>query len=259
MNLEKKLTIGYFYPDLLNLYGDDGNVQILLSRAKARGIDAKVVHVNVETEVTEELMDSLDIVFMGGGPDSSQKGMYKDLLETKGNYLKEYVGEGGVGLYICGSYQLFGKYYKSADGSMLDGLGIFNVYTEHFGNHKPRCIGNVVCEIEDQIKSDPLFKKINTIGNTLVGFENHGGRTYLEKGAQPFAKIVMGHGNNSEDGAEGIIYKNSIGTYLHGPVLARNPHLADYLIAKSLGLEDLDKLDDTLIISAHTASKKLKQ
>jgi len=255
----KKLTIGYFYPDLLNLYGDDGNVQILLYRAKARGIDAEVTHINVETEVTEELMDSLDIIFMGGGPDSSQKGMYRDLLETKGNYLKEYVEEGGVGLYICGSYQLFGKYYKSADGSMLDGLGIFNVYTKHFGNHKPRCIGNVVCEVEEQIKSDPLFKKINMVGNTLVGFENHGGRTYLEKGAQPFAKIVTGHGNNSEDSTEGVIYKNSIGTYLHGPILARNPHLADYLIAKSLGLEDLDKLDDELIISAHTASKKLKQ
>ena len=259
MSLPRKLTIGYFYPNLLNLYGDDGNVQILLYRARARGIDAEVIHINVETEIDEKLMDKLDIIFMGGGPDSSQKGMYKDLLETKGNYLREFVEEGGVGLYICGSYQLFGNYYKSADGSILEGLGIFNIHTEHFGNYKPRCIGNVVCELKEPIKSDPLFTKINHVGNSLVGFENHGGRTYLERGAQPFAKIIMGHGNNSEDGTEGVVYKNSIGTYLHGPALARNPHLADYLIAESLGLENLDKLDDALIVSAHTASKKLKQ
>lgn len=259
MNPEKKLKIGYFYPDLLNLYGDDGNVQILAYRAKARGIDSEVVHVNVETELSEDLMKSFDLIFMGGGPDSSQKGMYKDLLANKGSYVREFVDEGGVGLFICGSYQLLGNYYKAADGSMLQGLEIFNIHTEHFGNKKPRCIGNVVCEVSESLKSDPLFSEINKIGDTLVGFENHGGRTYLERDVKPFAKILTGYGNNSEDGTEGAIYKNAIGSYLHGPILARNPHLADYLIAKSLGLDTLAPLDDSLILSAHTASKKLKQ
>jgi hypothetical protein len=254
-----KLTIGYFYPKLLNLYGDDGNVQILSHRAKVRGFDTEIVQITPETKVTEELMSSLDIVFMGGGPDSSQKGMYEDLIKNKGPYLREYIEDGGVGLYICGSYQLLGKYYKASDGEVLEGLGVFDLYTEHFGSKKPRCIGNVVCEINTQLRHVDTFNSVNKIGTTLVGFENHGGRTYLGKRMLPFAKVSMGHGNNSEDGGEGVLYKNSIGTYLHGPILARNPHLADYLIAKSLGLSSLEELDDSLILSAHTASLKLKQ
>lgn len=254
-----KLTIGYFYPKLLNLYGDDGNVQILTSRAKARGIDTEVINITPETKVNESLMKKIDIVFMGGGPDSSQKGMYEDLVKNKGPFLKKYVEDDGVALFICGSYQLLGNYYKASDGSILEGVGILDVTTENFGNKKPRCIGNVICEIASELRDDKTFKEVNNLGDTLVGFENHGGRTYLGEKMLPFAKIKMGHGNNSEDGTEGVLYKNTIGTYLHGPILARNPHLADYLIAKSLGLKTLKELDDSLILSAHTASKKLKQ
>ena len=254
-----KLTIGYFYADLLNLYGDNGNVEILTARARSRGFDVAVCHIDQSTALTPELMQSINLVFMGGGPDSGQKLMYEDLINNKGSYLKDYINRGGVGLYVCGSYQLLGHYYKSADGSNLQGLGAFDLFTRHFGNKKPRCIGNVVATLCEQILADPVFKSVNKIGDTLVGFENHGGRTYLNKTLTPFAKVITGHGNNSEDGTEGVFYKNSIGTYFHGPILARNPHIADFLIAKALNVDTLKELDDGLILSAHIASKNLKQ
>lgn len=253
------MKIAYFYPELLNLYGDNGNVEILSYRAKKRGIDVKVIRVGLDTKLDSNFMSEVDVVFMGGGPDSSQKAMYKDLKQEKGPYLKEYILSGGVGIFICGSYQLLGNYYKASDGLVLEGLGIFDLHTEHFGKTKPRCIGNTVAQIEKTILEDEYFKSVNRTGDLLVGFENHGGRTYLSKNLKPFARVVMGHGNNSEDGTEGVVYKNAIGTYFHGPILARNPHLADYLIAKSLGRYDLVELDDKLIIAAHTASRKLKQ
>jgi lipid II isoglutaminyl synthase (glutamine-hydrolysing) len=253
-----KLRIGYFYSNLLNLYGDTGNIEILTYRAQARDIETEVVEVNPASGMDTNTMKSFDFVFMGGGPDSSQKIMYQDLLKNKGPYLKEYIENAGVGLFVCGSYQLLGKYYKSADGTILDGLSVFDLYTESFGNRKPRCIGNVVCEINKHLAGTSLFENINQVGNTLVGFENHGGRTYLAQGMVPLANVIAGHGNNSEDGHEGVLFKNSIGTYMHGPILSKNPHLADYLIAKSLKIDTLDKLNDALIISAHTAAKKLK-
>lgn len=254
-----KLSIGYFYSKLLNLYGDTGNVDILVYRAKARGIDTEVVEINPTSSLDTYTMRSLNCVFMGGGPDSSQKIMYQDLLKNKGSYLTEYINNGGVGLYICGSYQLLGKYYKSADGTILDGLNVFDLYTEHFGNKRPRCIGNVVCDASQQLLGDPVFANNNSVGKTFVGFENHGGRTYLGNGSAPLAKVISGFGNNSEDRTEGVIFKNSIGTYMHGPVLSKNPHLADYLIAKSLGVSQLEKLDDTIVIDAHISAQKLKQ
>jgi CobQ-like glutamine amidotransferase family enzyme len=160
-----------------------------------------------------------------------------------------------VGLFICGSYQLLGHYYKSADGTELKGLGVFDMYTQHFGNTKARCIGNVVCEIAPELRHDEVFNAVNKIGSTLVGFENHGGRTYLGKGLLPLAKIIKGFGNNGEDSAEGVLFKNSVGTYLHGPILSKNPHLADYLICKALKLDFLETLDDNLINTSHSASK----
>ncbi len=255
-----KLTIGYFYKNLLNLYGDTGNVEILNFRASARGIDVEVIPVEISTPLSSADLTKFNVIFMGGGPDSGQKQMYEDLVSNKGVFLKEYIENGGVGLYICGSYQLLGQFYKAADGTILKGLGIFNIHTEHFGTNKPRCIGNVVCNVTPTLANDHLYKNVSKdFGSSLVGFENHGGRTYLGDGSTPLARIVSGHGNNGEDGTEGIIYKNSIGSYLHGPVLARNPRLADYLIAKALGVTSLAPLDDSLIVSAHTASKKLKQ
>lgn len=253
-----KLTIGYFYSTLLNLYGDNGNVEIITDRAKKRNISVEIVHINPDTPLTPELTKNINFVFMGGGPDSSQKDMYQDLVQNKSAFLKEYILSGGVGLYVCGSYQLLGHYYKSADESMLPGIGIFDLYTQHFGLKKPRCIGNTVARLSQSITADPVFKSVNKLCDTIVGFENHGGRTYLSASSTPFGTIIKGHGNNSEDQSEGLHFKNSIGTYFHGPILSRNPHLADYLIAKSVQLNELQALDDSLIISAHTASKNLR-
>jgi CobQ-like glutamine amidotransferase family enzyme len=254
-----KLTIGYFYPNELNLYGDDGNVQILKYRAQMRNIEIEILNIGIHEEISTEQAKNINLVFMGGGPDSSQKEVYKDLLENKGKFLRAYIEDGGVGLFICGSYQLLGHHYKSADGTVIKGLDIYDLYTESFGNKKPRCIGNVLCELDKDLLFDSVFESVNQVGSTLVGFENHGGRTYLGKNCKPFAKVLMGHGNNSEDKTEGCIYKNSIGSYIHGPILSRNPHLADYLIAKAVCLSELDVLDDKLILAAHTASKTLKQ
>jgi len=261
-----KLKIGYFYSSLLNLYGDTGNVEILNFRSKKRVIDTEIIEINADTKLTSNLMSEINIIVMGGGPDSSQKQMYEDLFYNKGSYLKDYIESGGVGIFICGSYQLLGHYYKSADGKMLDGLGIFDLYTQSFGVKRPRCIGNMVCELNPDILNDPIFKSLSEGYDSrrfdfasLVGFENHSGRTYLGAQMKPFAKVIIGHGNNSEDGTEGVHYKNSIGTYMHGPIFSRNPHLADYLIGKALKVDSLYRLDDSLIYRAHSFSKSLPQ
>ncbi len=252
--MANKLTIGYFYKSHLNLYGDTGNVEILSYRASQRGINVEVLPLDIDSSLTSVVMKKIDIVFMGGGPDSSQKDVYADLLNKKGAYLRDFIENDGVGLYICGSYQLLGNYYKSSDGDILKGLEVFDCYTEHFGPKKPRCIGNTSALISKDLLQDDYFRSVNILNlKTLVGFENHGGRTFLGEKAKPLATIVHGHGNNSKDKTEGIVYKNSIGTYFHGPVLSKNPHLADFLIAKALNRVDLLPLDDFLILTAHTA------
>ena len=139
-----KLIIGYLYNKHLNLYGDNGNIEILVSRALARNIETEVKEINIDTKIPEAFVSDINFVFMGGGPDSAQKDVYEDLLQSKGSFIKEYINNGGVGLYVCGSYQLLGRHYKASDGTVLQGLGVFDVYTENFGSKKPRCIGNTV-------------------------------------------------------------------------------------------------------------------
>jgi len=251
------LTIGWFYPKELNLYGDRGNVEILVSRAKSRGFSVEILEIDSSTKMSSDYLEKINLVFMGGGPDLAQQQIYKDFLENKGSYLREFLEDGGVGLFICGSYQLLGNYYKSSDGAVLEGLGLLDFYTEHFGSNRSRSIGNVVVEINKTLLAEPCFKNNNYIGNTLVGFENHGGRTYLSEGLNPLGTTCKKHGNNAKDTTEGVLYKNTVGTYLHGPLLARNPHLADFLIAEGLQILKLPKLDDSVILSAHTLSKEL--
>jgi CobQ-like glutamine amidotransferase family enzyme len=242
-----KLTIAWLYPDLMSIYGDRGNIVSLTKRCEWRGIDIEVKRIDLDTPSKE--FQSCDLLFMGGAQDRQQK-IVADDLRKKSSVISDMVEKGVPGLYICGAFQFLGKYYKEADGSMIEGLGIFDLHTANPGFNVKRLIGNVIIEIDKQYLYSGEFSKY------LVGFENHGGRTYLGKGVKSMGKVIRGYGNNSEDGAEGAAYKNSFGSYLHGPLLPKNPHFADYLIAKALEVKykkkvELAPLDDTLERQAH--------
>ena len=228
-----KLTIGHLYPELLNLYGDRGNIISLTKRAEWRGIEVEVIEYKLSDNID---FSKLDIVFVGGGSDREQLLVCKRLGEIKQQF-KEYVNDNGVVTAICGGYQLLGNYYKLKDET-IDGLGILDIFTEIGVG---RLISNVV------IKSD-LFDR------PIVGFENHGGRTYIGDHT-PLGKVIYGGGNNGTDGAEGVVFKNVIGTYLHGPLFPKNPHLCDYVIQKALerryGEVTLQKLDDSIELLAN--------
>jgi len=229
----RSLTIGWLYPELMNVYGDIGNIIVLSKRCKWRKTHVSVKHLNVGFGSNE--LDDCDILFMGGAQDRQQKIVASD-LKKKSNKLRVKIESGTPGLYVCGAYQFLGKYYKilseqsssknfsssaykEADGTKINGLGIFDLYTENPGEDVGRLIGNVII--------DSKFGK-------LIGFENHGGRTFLGKTVEPLGKVLRGYGNNGKDGFEGAIYKNSIGSYFHGPILPKNPRLADHLIKLAL-------------------------
>ncbi len=248
-----KITIGHLYPDLLNLYGDRGNIECLQQRCQWRDIEVEIIPITIGIPINDELINIIDIMFMGGGEDISQKELHTDFINNKGPLIKKYIENNGVGLFVCGGLQLLGQYYKPYKGGDISGLGIFDLYTQHYGRDKSRCVGNVSCKITgiDYLKD-----------KNLVGFENHGGKTYLEKDVKALGEIISGNGNNDEDKTEGAVYKNIIGTYLHGPLLPKNPHLADYLIKTALEKQnkkevDLQPLDDELEWEAHKNALKL--
>lgn len=207
-----KITIGHLYPDLLNLYGDRGNIQCLMKRCQWRGIEAETKVFELDDPIT---FSGLDIVLLGGGSDREQMLVCEKLREIRGDF-KQYVEDGGVTIAICGGYQLLGNYYKTDQG-MIEGLELVDMYTEQ---GEGRLIGNIV------MKSD-LFDM------PVVGFENHGGRTYIGDN-KPLGTVLYGAGNDGKNGYEGVVYKNVIGTYLHGPLLPKNPQIADWLIARAL-------------------------
>lgn len=215
------LTVCHLYPDLLNLYGDRGNVMAYVQRCRWRGIQVRVREVNLGDKID---FSAYDFVFIGGGSDREQGLMAEDLAARVEN-LREAVEEGLVVLAICGGYQLLGKYYRMPDGTDIPGLGLMEHYTEA---GEPRLIGNVVVEAE-----------LNGTVTRLVGFENHGGRTYLN-GIEPLGRVLHGGGNNGSDGTEGARYKNVFCSYLHGPLLPKNPALTDLLIILSLQRKGLD-------------------
>jgi CobQ-like glutamine amidotransferase family enzyme len=235
-----ELRIGYFYPDELNLYADRGNVICLTRRCRWRGIDVRVVPVELREQFDP---DEFDILILGGGQDRDQRVVADDLVEVKGEALRAAVESGVVVLAACAAYQLLGHYYQPAEGDRIRGLGIFDAYTVHPGPAEPRCIGNIVVEWQ---------------GRTLVGFENHGGRTVLGPGATPLGRVVIGFGNNGQDGTEGAVYKSAFGTYMHGSLLPKNPHFADHLIWLALKRRYADAtlapLDDRLELAAHQAA-----
>ncbi len=232
---ELKISIAHLYPQLLNLYGDMGNIITLKKRCEWRGINVEIENISVGDSIKEH-----DLYFIGGGQDKQQQEVAGELYKQK-KFLAEERDNGAVFLGICGGYQLFGHYYKPFEGEELKGISLMDAYTVA---GKKRFIGNVTVE------TDFLTPK------TLVGFENHSGLTYLEGDTKPLGKNIVGNGNNGQDGFEGGRYKNVFGTYLHGSLLPKNPHFADYLI--ELALEKhygkkvgLLKLDDDFEIKTH--------
>ncbi len=248
-NTKYALTIGWLYPELMSTYGDRGNIIVLSKRCEKRDISVEIVKLDVGYSLSD--LKKCDLLFMGGAQDKQQKIVAEDLAKKK-KVLCDMIEDGIPGLYICGAYQFLGKYYKEADGTIINGLGIFDLYTESPPASSPRLIGNIAVEI----KSFDFAQDDND--SIIVGFENHGGRTYLGKNIKPLGKVLSGHGNNGIDKTEGAIYKNSFGSYLHGPILPKNPHFADYLITKALEKKYneeiiLEQLDDALELQAHEA------
>ncbi|MGO1989921.1 type 1 glutamine amidotransferase [Mammaliicoccus vitulinus] len=228
------IKIYHFMPDKLNLYGDIGNIIALKQRAKWRNINVEVVDI---TETDDLSLDECDIFFIGGGSDREQSLATEQLKKIK-TQLKNAIEDGMPTLTICGGYQFLGSEYVTPDGTRLEGLNILNIFTE---SKKERLIGDIVIESE-------------TFGQ-IVGFENHGGRTYHEY--PTLGKVVDGYGNNDTDKREGIHYKNLLGTYLHGPILPKNHEITDYLlkqacIRKGIAFEP-EKLDNTVEEAAKQA------
>lgn len=239
----ENIKIAHMYPDLLNLYGDRGNLICLSRRINWYGFACQIIPVELGDEID---FSEIDMVFMGGGSDREQNLVYRDLFK-KSDALWAEIEDGLPLLAICGAYQLLGRYYEAVDGSLMHGLNFFDFYTE--GEEK-RLIGNILLETE-----------ITGEKTTVVGFENHGGRTYFnDDRLKPFGRVLKGYGNNGKDKMEGISYKNLIGTYLHGPLLPKNPQVADFLIRAVLrrkGIELNRKLDDKIENFAHEQVKKM--
>jgi lipid II isoglutaminyl synthase (glutamine-hydrolysing) len=234
------LNLVHLYPDLLNLYGDRGNTITLRRRAAWRGIELTVHEIGLH-----ESMPSLpiDMLFMGGDQDREQEIIVADLHRQHGNAIRRAVDDGVPFLAVCGSYQLLQRSYHPGDGPDLTGLGIFDAHTVHPGHDVERCVGNIVMRWEK---------------GTIVGFENHGGRTYLEGDTQPLGQVIKGFGNNGQDETEGARVHNAFGTYVHGSLLPKNPDFADLLLGLALHRRypecDLCPLDDALEHRAHAAA-----
>jgi lipid II isoglutaminyl synthase (glutamine-hydrolysing) len=229
-----ELKLAYFYPALMNLYGDRGNVQTLLQRCRWRGIDLSVTAISIGDSLS---LADFDLAFFGGGQDKEQFKIGEDLIQSKAANLISAVNDGLVMLTVCGGFQLLGEYYKPIQGPILQGISLMDLHTE---GGTLRMIGNIIVQPRVEIGGNMV----------LVGFENHSGRTYLGPGCQALGSVIQGYGNNGEDSLEGARYQNCFGTYLHGPLLPKNSSFADYLISLALrrkyGKADLQPLDDTL-------------
>jgi lipid II isoglutaminyl synthase (glutamine-hydrolysing) len=236
-----KIVVGHLYPDYLNIYADRGNIAVLARRAAWRGYELEVQALSVGDRIAR---DGIDLIYVGGGQDREQALIAPDLA-AKGDELRDAVEHGAALLAVCGGYQLLGRFYLDQHGVEQPGVGLFPHETVA---GKRRMIGDVLlqCELEPGER------------RTLAGFENHAGRTRLDAGATPLGRVIAGFGNDGESGYEGCRVGRAVGTYLHGPLLPRNPWLADWLLAQALahrvgGSEapQLEPLPDELERSAH--------
>lgn len=236
-----KLRIAHLYPDLLNLYGDSGNILCLQKRMQWRGIDCETDNIYLGMKYN---FSDYDIVFIGGGQDFEQSLVLDDIGRGNDVELKKAVENETVVLAICGGFQLLGKYYKTYAGEVMEFTGILDFFT--VGKEK-RLIGNYAFKTAEKLE--------------IIGFENHSGRTYLGKNVQPLGRVIKGFGNNGRDKTEGVRYKNTFGTYCHGPLLPKNPDFADMLIEKALirkyGEAELSPLDNSVEILARSQVRGL--
>ncbi len=252
-----QLTIGWLYPTLMSTYGDRGNVICLQQRAQWRGIQVQVMPLAQDTPADQ--FHKIDLLVGGGAQDRQQEIVMRDLRGAKAEAIRDQIADGTPGVFTCGSPQLLGHYYEPALGQRIEGLGLLDLVSKHPGLDARRCIGNVVFEIAAQKLAGELAAMLGSIP-LVIGFENHGGRTYLGK-VEPLGRVVQGFGNNGEDGMEGVFYQNAIATYSHGPLLPKNPFLADWLIQTALMQKyqtqvSLEPLDDTLATQAREAMFK---
>ena len=238
-----KVRVGHLYPDYLNIYADRGNIAVFERRAAWRGIKLSVGAIGPGDRIEP---GRHDLYYVGGGQDREQALIAPDLA-AKGEALREAVGAGAALLAVCGGYQLLGAFYRDVSGAEQPGAGVLPLHTVA---GETRMIGD--CLIECELEPGTA--------RTLAGFENHAGRTYLDEGAEPLGRVIAGFGNDGESGYEGCRLGRVVGTYLHGPLLPRNPWLADWLLAEALahaaggGPPVLEPLRDELEEQAHTVS-----
>lgn len=224
-NEEKSIKILYLYPDMLELYGDYGNIQVLKYRIESRGYKAIIDRYSIGDATPD--FNNYDIVFAGGGADNEQSILAEDLVRYKEN-IKEAVNNGVFFLLICGAYQLFGKYYKGVEGNIIPGLEVFDYYTVANPDRKKRCIGNIVIDANLRSSNNDTDSSESNTKTKVIGFENHGGQTFDISNS--FGNVLFGNGNKFGDSEEGFFKDNVIATYLHGPLLSKNPELCDYII-----------------------------
>ena len=243
-NKDKSIKILYLYPDMLELYGDYGNIQVLKYRIESRGYKAIIDRYSIGNAAPN--FNDYDIVFAGGGADNEQSILAEDLVKYKDN-IKEAVNNGVFFLLICGAYQLFGKYYKGVEGNIIPGLEVFDYYTVANPDRKKRCIGNIVIEANLKNLNNDTYSSDSNIKTKVIGFENHGGQTFDISNS--FGNVLFGNGNKFGDSEEGFFENNVIATYLHGPLLSKNPELCDFIIKYCLNRKyneniELEPLND---------------
>ncbi|MBR2583434.1 MAG: glutamine amidotransferase [Oscillospiraceae bacterium] len=233
-----ELKICHLYPDVLNLYGDGGNIMCLQKRLHWRGLGASVTRLPLGARSS---LSGFDIVFIGGGQDFEQQVLLEDLHRGRADEIRAAANDGVVFLTICGGYQMMGHYYETFDGKRCDFIGLLDLCTV---GAKQRMIGNYKFRCTDSAG-----------GSVVVGFENHSGRTMLGSGLEPLGTVLSGYGNNGEDKTEGAHWKNVFGTYSHGPMLPKNPAFCDLLLQTALerryGRAELAPLDDAAETAAH--------
>jgi lipid II isoglutaminyl synthase (glutamine-hydrolysing) len=229
------LRVGHLYPEHLNIYADRGNMMVLRRRCEARGVGFDLIGCGLGDPLPEA-----DLYYLGGGQDRDQALVAAD-LSRRTDDLRAGVDAGAAVLAVCGGYQMLGRSYRASNGDEIPGIGLVDLVTEA---GPTRMIGNIAVECE-----------LDGVRRVVVGFENHAGRTWLGAGVSPLGRVLHGYGNNGQDGGEGVLEGNILGTYIHGPLLPKNPELADWVIvralARRLGPVTLEPLDDGLARQAH--------